>query len=964
MSLAFSQRRCPGPWARWACLVAGLLALYLTAWPLVWRLVIAPAASDRQQGLRAEVRALAQAGGRPLERWLAGPQDLALPQPRATAQALAVWRVTAPGHHGLRLEADDYADLSLDRRLLIDLPARASDLNRGEARIHLDAGPHLLQVSLTNLEGQGWLRLLVRPPEQEHWQPLPREQLRPPDLGNLDFWLGLTDWLEGLCLWGLLGSMLFLPMLIWPGDDWVRRARTGLPLIFLGLPLAFLAARAWPPALSIPWLTTYTPDLRFSLLGLMTYAILIAVAVGLLASSWAKRISWWGLLMLLVVTRIYAWPYSMYCGLHPDWTSFAGFYHKFQELFLAQGLHRQFSLSSLLAYLGEVIRNLYVGYPSGCFSFPAFIMGAGALAAQTALMGTGAGQGFPVAGHLLGPAFNLAYALLLAVMAKRHLREPGQEYWSWPLVFLLCFLPTHIYLGANITYNLLADALHLALLLVGLDLMARWGTILAQAETAPAAAGQAPPPQPLLWRGLLYSLLLGLCLATKIVFIPALLTLLAHAGALMWRHRRLRSRLVWGLFPGYVLAMLAGGGLVYGLIIIRNVLNVPGFWGQLTHMAGDNTGLSLAKAGLGRCLVIFFGGLLLPNLGYAGTLAGGLGLALLAWRALQARQLTRAMVLLWVVLTLGMNLLSWSMLMMFNAMPRSSMAVGLWLALALYPVGNLWQWLGRGLGGRGRGLLKAALVLAVGLETILAGASLLTMYGAGAPRWQTEAYLRTLAGGDKSVAAVMYVAYGDDPNTVLGRRVPFVDLRGHLQGLSAPESRQRIISQAQADYWLLTSYEAYFLKGGQGDLTEIQAELGRAGYTQERRFDSRPFPGHSWLERAYQHFALPLMAGPGQGGLQEAAGKGTIEAVHIDIVFPNSGLAAPVGGCDAKTGKGWGETTPLRRKGLLLPLVFVGAGFIPARVFVSGKARREGTNPSPTKNKMATSLPPPATGQT
>ncbi|MBI5524398.1 MAG: hypothetical protein HY910_17370 [Desulfarculus sp.] len=869
MILPFSQRRYCGPWARWGFLVAGLLALYLAAWPLVWRLVIAPAASDRQHGLRAEVRALGQPGGRPLERRLAGPQDLVLALPRATAQALAIWRVPAPGLYGLRLEADDYASLRLDRRLLVDLPARASDLNTGEASVSLEAGPHFLQVELTNLEGQGWLRLWVRPPGQEQWQPLASEHLRPPDLGNLELWLSLVVWLEGLCLWGILGALLSLPILIWASKEWGRRLRQGLWLAFLGLPLALMAARAWPAALSIPYLTTYTPDLRFPVLGLLIYALCLAVAVGLWQAPWRRRLAWWGLLMMLVLTRVYTWPYSMYCGLHPDWTSFAGFYHKFQELLLAQGLDRQFSLAGLLAYLDEVARNLYVGYPSGCFSFPAFIMGTGALAVQTALMGTGAGQGFPVAGHLLGPAFNLAYALLLALLARRHLSEPGQEYWSWPLVFLLCCVPTHIYLGANITYNLLADALHLALLLVGLDLMARWGTTLAQAESAPAAAGQALPPWPPLGPGLLYSLLLGLCLATKIVFMPALLTLLAHAVALMWRHRRLRSRLVWGRFPGYVLAMLAGGGLVYGLIIIRNVLNVPGFWGQLLHMTGDNTGLSLAKAGLGRCLGIFFQDLLLPNLGYAGTLAGGLGLALLAWRTLQARELGRAMVFIWVALTVGMNLLSWSMLMMFNAMPRSSMAMGLWLALALYLVGNLWQWLGRRLGGLGRGLLQAALVLAVGLETVLAGASLLTMYGAGAPRWQTEAHLRTLAGGDKSVAAVMYLAYGDDPNTVLGRQVPFVDLRGHLHGLSAPESRRQLVAQARASHWLLTSYEAYFLPHGLEDVEALRGELARQGYRLERRLASRPFPNHPRMERVQQHFALPLMAGPGQGGLQE-----------------------------------------------------------------------------------------------
>jgi hypothetical protein len=370
-------------------------------------------------------------------------------------------------------------------------------------------------------------------------------------------------------------------------------------------------------------------------------------------------------------------------------------------------------------------------------------------------------------------------------------------------------------------------------------------------------------------RGLLFSLLLGLSLATKLVFMPALVVLLVYAGILMWRHRHSRPILVWVALPGSLLAVLAAGGVVYGLIIIRNVQKVPGFWGQMLAMAGDNTSLSLTKVGLLECLRIFFQDLLLPNLGYAGTLAGGLGLALLTWRALRGRGLALAMVGLWVLLCVGLNLLSWSMLLMLNAMPRSSMLMGLWLALGLYLVKNLWDWVIPRLGRRARAWLKGALVGVLGLELALAGLSLLVMYGAGSPRWQTEGFLRTLAGSSKSVAAVMYLSHGDDPNTVLGRTVIFQDLRRHLHGLSDPSQRRRVIEQARADYWLLTSYEAYFLKGGQDDAQALRQDLARAGYGLANRFECLPLAGQPWLQGVYRHFVGPLMAGPRQGGLQE-----------------------------------------------------------------------------------------------
>jgi hypothetical protein len=885
-------------WRLWALCTAMLLAVYLAAWPLVWRLILAPNASSREHGLRVEVSTLADHGGQHPRSLLAGPRDLRLDDPRTTARGVGIWQVPKSGVYCLRLQANDYACLYLDRRLLIDQPREVSSLNQTEALVFLEAGLHFLQMDLTNLEGQGWLRLALRPPEAEDWQDLPLEQLRPPDLGNWDFWLGLVGWLEGLCLWGLWGAFLAAPLLVLrrlarspageASPSLPAKMLSGLALVFLGLPAVLALARRWPAAYDLPWLSTYSPDLRFQALGLLTYALCIGVVVFLVVPTWRRRLSWCGLLLGLVATRVYAWPYSIHSGLHPDWTSFAGFFEKFSDLFARHHLDHQADLTGLLSYLADVLGNLYVGYPSGCFSFPAFMMGVGGMAAQTALSGTGAQTGFHVVGHLLGPAFNLAYALLLARLGRRYLWPDSGDGWSWCLVLLLALLPTHVYLGANITYNLLADALHLALLLAGLGLMAAWQAILADDECGTLPAGWRLALRPLLAPGLLLGLLLGLCLATKLVFLPALVTLLIYAGVLMWRHRRGRPGLVWAALPGSLLAAMLLGAVVYGLIIIRNVLNMPGFWQQMLAMTGDNTGLSLSKVGLLECLRIFFQDLLRPNLGYVGSLAGGLGLALWGWRALAGRDLSGSMVFLWALLTLAMNLLSWSMLMMFNAMPRSSMALGLWLALALYLVKSLWDWAAPSLSRRAGAWLRAGLVCALGLELALAGTSLLVMYGYGGPRFQTEGFLATLAGSPKTVASVMYIGYGDDPNTVLGHQVVFKDLRRRARDLSGEDNCRRIIAETQADYWLLTSYEAFFLGRHQSDAQALRQALAQDGYGLECRYQSRPFAGHPWLDGVYQHFLRPLLGGPSQGGLQEPAyvevyAKGFREKMHAPV---------------------------------------------------------------------------------
>lgn len=194
-------------WALWAGVMALMAALYLTAWPLVWRLVLLPHASGERHGLEVVTNNRENGKGRDIRSQLASKSAFELDEAYAMQLGYAIWRVEQAGEFDLRLECDDYGSLSIDRQRHIDLHG-TSDFNQGQARVRLEAGAHLLKLELHNRQGRGWLRLLVRGPGQEQFAPLDGGALRAIELGNYRAWLTMLSWLEPGCLWGLgLGCM-------------------------------------------------------------------------------------------------------------------------------------------------------------------------------------------------------------------------------------------------------------------------------------------------------------------------------------------------------------------------------------------------------------------------------------------------------------------------------------------------------------------------------------------------------------------------------------------------------------------------------------------------------------------------------------------------------------------------------------------------------------------------------------
>ena len=222
--------RALAPWLAGALVLAGLWA---AAWPLLWQGLILPGARDAAPGLMVTRRAGVDGQGELLGRGMAPSSDpLKLDRAQGSLRAQAIWLAPASGWYEFAFTADDYGRLDLDHQPLIVFSPAMICLSE-KRRLWLEAGPHLLVLGLTNLEGAGFAALRVAGPGRPQAAPLGPSELRALDLPHLPWWLeGLTWWgyacLLGLsaCVLGMLRHLLgpYWPQLWEAGPRWTHWA--------------------------------------------------------------------------------------------------------------------------------------------------------------------------------------------------------------------------------------------------------------------------------------------------------------------------------------------------------------------------------------------------------------------------------------------------------------------------------------------------------------------------------------------------------------------------------------------------------------------------------------------------------------------------------------------------------------------------------------------------------------------
>lgn len=233
--------RVAGRPAFWLGLGAALsLGLVLGSWPLVRGPALFDQAGSPGLGLAEYVGAR---GRGPLERSAVAPStNLTLARNQSSARGFAVWRVPETGVYRLNLSARDFGYLHIDRQPVAFVSPREEERFSVDAALHLEKGPHLLELGLTRRE-HGVLGLSVSGP-QTPAGPLDGPRLRALGPTHARRWLNLTSALEyagllglGLCLTGL-GWLLLAPARWreWAGEFPAGYALAGLSAA-LGLAL-------------------------------------------------------------------------------------------------------------------------------------------------------------------------------------------------------------------------------------------------------------------------------------------------------------------------------------------------------------------------------------------------------------------------------------------------------------------------------------------------------------------------------------------------------------------------------------------------------------------------------------------------------------------------------------------------------------------------------------------------------
>jgi hypothetical protein len=179
---------------------------------LAWSLAILPGLDQDRHGLTALVYDRQYPGGKPQHSLSLTTSHAVLSQPHTSLRAYGFWLPPVAGDYTLRLTCDDAGRLKLDGRTLMRLSG-VSAANHDAISLALDAGPHLLEVELVNMPGQGFFRLEVQGPGAKSLSLLEADQLRQVSLGNYDFWAGLASGAEAVRGWGLGGLACLLIVL-------------------------------------------------------------------------------------------------------------------------------------------------------------------------------------------------------------------------------------------------------------------------------------------------------------------------------------------------------------------------------------------------------------------------------------------------------------------------------------------------------------------------------------------------------------------------------------------------------------------------------------------------------------------------------------------------------------------------------------------------------------------------------
>ena len=203
----------PAWWELWgaAVFITVLLAGSLFCQTLIWRFILLPKANAQTGGVQVFHFAQQFMRGKSVGRMLVPQSYFRWDRPHSSALGAGVLRLDRARTLRLILECDDFGNLSIDGRKLIDQKGGVSANNRSEVEVRLSEGPHLLLMEMNNRPGAGWIRLEASLGPGGKPVLLGREQgLSPITLSNLPDWWKAREYIRAGFISGLLLFLIAL----------------------------------------------------------------------------------------------------------------------------------------------------------------------------------------------------------------------------------------------------------------------------------------------------------------------------------------------------------------------------------------------------------------------------------------------------------------------------------------------------------------------------------------------------------------------------------------------------------------------------------------------------------------------------------------------------------------------------------------------------------------------------------
>ena len=663
----------------------------------------------------------------------------------------------------------------------------------------------------------------------------------------------------------------------------------GLLVFLVTLFIINMLVSFFPDEISTSFLNPYSPAIKFQLYTFLFYVLIVSIFFFIFRYPkfiWESRYSVWvyfTLISIFILTRVLGFQHNIFCSIHSDWGSFDGFYSYFNMSIngFTISASNSFVVNSFYV-IKDCWNNYHPSYVISLYPVTDFVFGITAIIAEKLLSATGyisnARTPYWEFGRFIIPAFNVIYLLLLLFFARRYIFGIKER---WPLYLLLLFLfilPLHIYMGSAINYNLLADSLLIAAVLLAFRFSEKWIEFEKDYIMCGYKNLSLGLMKPLIYTALLFSICFGLLLATKWVYHSVVLIITVQYIILLFRtlnFNRKERRFYFFSLSFFVFSMLSCGFVFYLILISRNYLHDPvAFTDYLfsTHINSNLIMLSFFGGFLKR-LQILYQVILIPNIGYVNAAAGTFGIVFFTISAIVKRSMKFMMVALWSFFVFAQTYLAYIMIYDPAAMSRNTLLLGLWGVYSVYFLTVLLKWIQRFLHSvRIYNIVKIVFIIIFSIEIFLAGMSYIIFVTHKAPRYQAMEYIRDNIGPQKRIAVMMhqvYPIYPFYPDLINAKTYTVTDTNygWRYELLKTEEGRKELISKDNADYWVIGSYDACFMINKEKDINNLKNSLSESGFHLVRRIEPDFFKEKSLCDRVYKHYLKRLLHSSKSGGL-------------------------------------------------------------------------------------------------